>query len=139
MSVLCGDDADCFNAVSAIVNAAGPGSAANLQVDNFREQANAILKDNDVSPTGDLSFSTRSVLCFVLFCFCKCVYVFFSWFWCFSSYLLYFRCTSYFFFFFQRFLIVLSCFGFFSVMLSLFYSCIFFVVFARALSVFQFL
>ena len=34
---------------AAIVNAAGPGSAANLQVDNFREQANAILKDSDVS------------------------------------------------------------------------------------------
>ena len=32
------------------------------------------------------------------------------------------RLTS---FFFQSFLIVLSCFGFFSVLLSLFYSCIF--------------
>lgn len=50
-----------INAEGAIVNAAGPGSGANLQVDNFREQANAILKDNDVdgvvvrisSPGGD--------------------------------------------------------------------------------------
>lgn len=50
-----------IDATAAIVNAAGPGSGANLQVDNFREQANAILKDNDVS----VKFSAVPIVVFV--------------------------------------------------------------------------
>ena len=57
---------------AAIVNAAGPGSAANLQVDNFREQANAILKDSDVSVKSPAEF------CFLFLLFSLFILYFFS-------------------------------------------------------------
>lgn len=114
--MLCDDDGDSDGA-TAIVNAAGPGSGANLQVDNFREQANAILKDSNVSSNDNLFFFpvSKAVIFFVLY-FCLFLFsLFFSRFFC--AVLFCFLC----FFFFLRFPFLVVDGSFFVISFVLFY------------------